>query len=385
LVEIFRKGVEQGLVRKGWSGDPSKLSFADLTPAETMAAFAFVMGGSKDSLANGAALAQELQKTICATIGNIINFDEGTAMGEELPDASTTVTCAGRYIEWYCKLIMRLNKTVIRSAFKEGKVGHAIDAERVYLVDALYIPGFGEQVAEGLSVWCYATFYCWLSSIYACFASMVRDDTSDRPIVFHHECTELFQFTNFIQQHGMPCIDGPNYMVMASMSTNEPLQFQRFPGSTVPAAMCFGDGKWYRSASFPLRTPDSDSRQFRDLKRFVYPDGLESAEHRVWDAVKKGAVMLGEERLGYGPGHALHVNSTALVEKYIGVVDEFQGGGAREGCVQYGVQRPKRQQCDLPAPAAKRHEASQGSRAPEMLESVPSPCRPRDVAQRAHE
>merc|ERR1712087_1083936 len=114
--------------------------------------------------------------------------------------------------------MLRLNRTVIRSAFKPGG-GHAVDGQHIFLLDALFIPGFGMQVAEGLTVWCFTTFFRWLSCIYAKFAKLVQIDNSNTPIVYHQECTELFQFTNFIQQFGMPCVDNLNYMILASMAS----------------------------------------------------------------------------------------------------------------------------------------------------------------------
>merc|ERR1712187_207680 len=136
-----------------------------------------------------------------------------------------------------------------------GGAGHAVDGQHVFLLDALYIPGFGEQVAQGLTIWCFTTFFCWLARIYGGFAQLVQEETQ-KPIIYHQECTELFQFTNFIQQFGMPCVDNLNYMVLASKSTSQPLEFQRWSYDMVPAALLFDHGKWYRVPAVPLRTPD---------------------------------------------------------------------------------------------------------------------------------
>jgi hypothetical protein len=326
----FQKGVMEGALRKGSNQDPEMLTFADLTPEEVIASWIVMLGRSSELLKNGAKLETQAKQHAVASIIHILEFDEGE---DELPEKATQVTCGQRYIDWYCDLMMRINKSLLREAFKEGKVGHAIDAENVYLLDALYIPGFGEQVAEGLTVWTYATSYSWLSRIYGKFAEQVQADCQ-KPVIYHQECTELFQFTDFLLQFGMPCIDNPNYMVLASMSTSKPLNFKRYPKEPkdTPAALLFDSGRWFRDSHLLMTTPDEAAKKYTELKEFIYQDGKEGREDIMWGGIEKGAVQIGSKDVG----EALFIHSTSLVDKYIGCPHTRSADACCTGCVKYG-------------------------------------------------
>lgn len=333
ILAVFVKSVKAGISRRKWSGNTDKLVFNDLTPAEVMTSFIILMGRESDEFKTGGSFADALSDRITDTIEVLLGFDEGE---DKLPGHEAAVTCAGRYEKWYCKLNMRLNKTIIKDAAAPPGVGHAVDGQHVFLLDALYIPGFGEQVAQGLTVWSYTTFFCWLSRIYGGFAQLVQEETK-RPIIYHQECTELFQFTNFIQQFGMPCIDNINYMVLASKSTSQPLEFQRWSYDLTPAALLFAEGKWYRSPAVLLRTPDHLAVTYSLFKQFIYPETLYSNEDRMWDSIEKGAVRFGKDVVGSGPGEALYVESTLLVENYNSKPRQFNRDAEITGSVQYGA------------------------------------------------
>lgn len=251
-------------------------------------------------------------------IKEIIEFDEGDDV--DIP-GKDELTLAGRYIEWYCKFNMHLNKTILKTAFDNKEVGHAIDAHHVFLFDCKYVPGFGKQVADGLTVWTHAPFYFWLSICYARFVTEVREAIVDKPIVYHLECTELFSFTDFLQQQGVPVVDNPNYIALASMSTNEPLKFKRYQGKKASAALLFSakTGKWYRDSDVMLRTPDHDGAEFDQHKKYFFPAGdLKSICELEWDKCHKANCKFGHETVGFGRGHGLYVGSTELVENYVG-------------------------------------------------------------------
>merc|ERR1712187_1018685 len=145
----------------------------------------------------------------------------------------------------------------------------------VFLFDCKYVPGFGKQVADGLTVWTHAPFYFWLGLCYARFVTEVRTAIVDKPIVYHLECTELFSFTDFLQQQGVPVIDNPNYIALASMSTDRPLKFHRYAGTKASAALLFSgrSGKWFRDSDVILRTPDHDGKEYAQHKRYFFPPG----------------------------------------------------------------------------------------------------------------
>jgi hypothetical protein len=335
MFKIFKKLIRDGIIREGQNVDVAALKIEDMTSSEWLAVTVYMMGvRGKDLAQSSAKHWQRYNERFDAAIKEIIEFDEGDI---ELPGVGE-LTLAGRYIEWYCKFNMHLNKTILKSAYQQKLVGHAIDSKNVFLFDCKYVPGFGKQVADGLTVWTHAPFYFWLSFCYARFVTEVRTAIIDKPIVYHLECTELFSFTDFLQQQGVPVVDNPNYMYLASLSTDTPLKFKRYTGSKASAALlCASDtGNWYRDSDVPLRTPDHDGAEYQQHKHYFFAPEFPSLCEIEWDKCLKARPNYGYDTIAFGRDRHLYVGSTELVESYVGAPRDFPAIESKlKGSVQY--------------------------------------------------
>merc|ERR1711920_798037 len=214
---------------------------------------------------------------------------------------------------------LALNRTICRNAYVDGKVGHAIDGEHVFLLDCKFVPGFGKQVADGLTVWSYSPFYFWLSFVYAAFVTEIRENVADKPVIYHLECTELFSFTNFLQQNGICVIDNPNYIYLASLSTDKPIKYHRYNGMKAPGALLFFGDKWHRDSDVKLRTPEHDEAQYEAHKHFVFPPKSRGLAGMEWDKCVKASPMFNSNHVTFGGAeHGLYVGSTELAKQYVG-------------------------------------------------------------------
>lgn len=331
-IALFKKGVKDGLFRVGEEVDLDSITKADITEEEAGAMLIWICGVTGDTkFKTRGDIWEHCLLRMKQALQDVLSFDEGT---DALPGKDEQATIGPRYIEWYCKFQHRLNNSILKDAHDANKVGHGIDGQNIYLLDCKYCPGFGEQVACGLTVWCYSPFFFWMSYIYARFATMINENSGTKPVVFHLECTELFNFTDFLQQNGVPTIDSPNYIKLASESTDKPIAFQRYCGREAPAAMLFQDGKWYRDSDVKLRTPDFDGGQYEKHARLVFPLDIPGLPGLEWDKCQKGLCKVGEKNLGFGKGQALYVASTEVTAEYVGCPREYLPDDMR-GSVQY--------------------------------------------------
>ena len=104
---------------------------------------------------------------------------------------------------------------------------HGIDGKSLLLFDCRYIPGFGIQVAKSLTVWTAAKNYFWISTMLRRFARIMQERGLG-PVLCHMECTELFSFSPFLQEMGMPVVDAVNSISIASRCTDAPMRFVKF-------------------------------------------------------------------------------------------------------------------------------------------------------------
>lgn len=328
----YKKGVRDGIFEAPKSGNLDLITYEEVSSDELLATKIYLLGVRSADIKNCEldyvkALSMRIMK---ATV-DVLQFDEG----QDRPSPDSNVACLGpRYVDWYCKFQVRLNQTVLKDAFDKKKVGHAIDGSTVSLLDCKFVPGFGKQVADGLTVWCYAPFFFWLSYIYAKFASGIAAAVGSKPVVYHLECTELFNFTDFLQANGVPTIDNPNYLVIASQSTDRPLTFKRYSSKLAPAAMLFQGSSWYRASDIALRTPAHDGEDYNQHARRIFPSDIKGIPGEEWDKMLKGMCKIGERVMGIGEGQPLYVQSTELTKDYVGLPRSFSPDGI-QGFVQY--------------------------------------------------
>lgn len=328
----YKRGVRDGIFEPPKSGHLDTITYEEVSSDELLATSIYLLGvRSSDVKDSELDYVKALSKRIMKATVEILQFDEG----QDRPSPDSNVACLGpRYIDWYCKFQVRLNQTVVKDAFDKKKVGHAIDGSTVALLDCKFIPGFGKQVADGLTVWCYSPFFFWMSYIYARFGREIAVAAGSKPVVYHLECTELFNFTDFLQANGVPTIDNPNYLCLASYSTDRPLAFQRYSSEIAPAAMLFQGSSWYRASDVCLRTPAHDAFHYNQHARRVFPSDIKGLPGEEWDTLLKGMCKVGERVMGVGKGQPLYVESTELTSDYVGLPRSFTAEGL-QGSVQY--------------------------------------------------
>lgn len=81
-------------------------------------------------------------------------------VGKQSPDISG-LPLGINYVEFYANFMARLNYEVLPRV----KRPHAIDGMQFPLFDARFVPGFGFQVSQGLTVWTVCQNYFWMSTI----------------------------------------------------------------------------------------------------------------------------------------------------------------------------------------------------------------------------
>jgi len=332
-VACFKKGVKDGIFRKGQAVNLEELTAQDIKFDEWLAVNLYLCGIKKKLPKTEAELWHYFYERFMKSVDFLLHFDEGNV---DIPGVYDTVILGPRYVEWYCKLNVQLNRGICKSAYQEGKVGHAIDGEKVFLLDCKFIPGFGKQVADGLTVWCYSPFYWWLSYIYAGFVTEVNKAVGPKPMVYHLECTELFNFTDFLQQNGCPVIDNPNYVALASIGMGRPLKFEAFPTHEAPAALMFFGTRWFRDSDIKLRTPKHDGGHFKQHMGVVFPDGVKGLPGEEWEKITKACFKFNGEDLGIGQGQHMYVGSTEIVDAYVGEPRSFsKEHWKHQGSVEY--------------------------------------------------
>jgi len=314
-------------------------------------ALVFLVGRLKGDAGDDSAAEMDLQtkNRIIENAKKILNFNEGK---DELNKdgkhpREKEITLGPRFVSWYCQLQVRINTTVLKESFEAGQVGHAVDGQKVFLFDCKFVPGFGKHVADGLTVWTHASHYFWVSLMYGHYAESLQSHLSGTPMAYNMECTELFSFTNFLQQNGVPTVDNINLMYIASKSSGKPLQYKRFSGHNAPAAMLTDAGmsRWFRRKTLPLRTPDYDLEDYIDTREYVFPgkagnrktmDSTPTVKSEIWDKLVKPEFHYGGKVLTVGRNQDLYCESCELCANYL-YGQYKQGDGQWRGKIDFSA------------------------------------------------
>jgi len=235
------------------------------------------------------------------------------------------------FVEVLAEFHVELNDKVLSAVERT----HAIDGRRVCLLDSRHVPGFGIQVNLGLTVWTTSIHFTWMSAVMLRFTELLQQRKLCGPIIVHMECTELYNFTPFIQENGVPCIDGINMVSLASRSTSAPMRFVTFTQDKTtnlpptPAALVadttedrdrsdskpIASARFYRDNAFPMRSPTDCARDYGGLC-----DPLLHSMRKRWNATLIAQPIDGQDLLVFGqkahniaePGESLYVASAAL-------------------------------------------------------------------------
>jgi len=227
----------------------------------------------------------------------------------------------------YAQIFGRFQASVNGDISRQKRsAAHGIDGERALLFDCKFVPGFGLQVAGGLTVWAGAKNYLWMSACALEFLKCLTQlEDSPRGFVVHLECTELFPFAPFFHELGVPCIDGVNLCMMATRCSTEhdAMHFVTFrqPAHRVPAAVvartegvCF-----HRSPIYKLRTPACLAEAFYQQEELYTPLLLEQS--RMWAQQSRARVCYGGSEMRFEPAfdagpltkhETLYVESSSL-------------------------------------------------------------------------
>jgi len=231
------------------------------------------------------------------------------------------------FVEVLANFHVNLNDKVLSAVERT----HAIDGRHIFLLDARHIPGLGFQVNLGLTVWTTSVNYTWMSAVMLRFTELLQERKLAGPVVIHMECTELYSFTPFIQENGVPCIDGVNMISLASRATSAPMRFVTFkqdkttnlpptPAALIAATQSgkpapFNPASFYRDIAFPMRSPTMCAHEYGTAC-----DPLLHELRRRWGAASVAQPLDGKHRLVYGAkmhavvlaGESLYVASAAL-------------------------------------------------------------------------
>jgi hypothetical protein len=208
------------------------------------------------------------------------------------------------YIQWYSEFVYHLNVHIL--AKYQGKKGNLFEAHKLYFLDVLCVPAFGQAVAKGWTVWSYAQSYFWINSIFASFAAVVQKHNQGVGLAYHMECTELLSYLGMLQDDGMFVMGNVNYLYLASIGAQTPLMFVPYQGDVAPAAiMCLHeDGKkdvpettYYRRKDVPVRFLELDSQLYAEHRDLVYPPGCSLKYKEKWALLAEVAGLLNEEVL----------------------------------------------------------------------------------------
>jgi len=241
------------------------------------------------------------------------------------------------FVGFYALFNANLNHDVL----SEIKRSHAIDGRTFLLFDCRYVPGFGFNVSQGLTVWTKAHNYYWMSSIILRFSEIMQSEQWMGAAAFHLECTELFSFTPFFHEMGIPVIDGVNALIIASRSTDAPIRFVNFKQEKkneppTPSALvadvsegsAFGVS-YYRDHALPLRTTTQDAKIYKEM-----PSNLMAAQKARWCKLhlarplfKDFKLLWGWERyIGSKPSDSIYPASSALdIPQYVKDTERTDG------------------------------------------------------------
>merc|ERR1712166_1298782 len=180
---------------------------------------------------------------------------------------SPLLPIGARFAECYTLFNFHVNTQLL--ARPDVQRSHAIDGKTFPLLDCRYIPGNGQQVAGGLTVWTGCKTYMWMSAMVLGLCELLQKNGTG-PLLIAMECTELFTFTSFLQM-GAPVVANMNLLAMASVCTSSPLRWVTFqqtvtqpgqpPHPIAPAAVIVDDTSSsfdaYRDVSLPVRSPST--------------------------------------------------------------------------------------------------------------------------------
>ena len=158
------------------------------------------------------------------------------------------------------------------------------------------------------------------------------------PCVIHMECTELYCFTPFLHELGVPIVDGVNVLTIASRCTDAPLKFvtykqdARTMSPRPPAALVadtsgsIAGARFYRDEAMLIRGPTICAGEYAEQQALVMP--LFRDLKQKWETVELANIVIGGKELKWGldsfwsakPGDSLYVASSGLaVERYVDV------------------------------------------------------------------
>eukprot|EP00579_Thalassiosira_antarctica_P019658 CAMPEP_0201963900 /NCGR_PEP_ID=MMETSP0904-20121228/9678_1 /ASSEMBLY_ACC=CAM_ASM_000553 /TAXON_ID=420261 /ORGANISM="Thalassiosira antarctica, Strain CCMP982" /LENGTH=364 /DNA_ID=CAMNT_0048510641 /DNA_START=6 /DNA_END=1096 /DNA_ORIENTATION=- len=235
------------------------------------------------------------------------------------------------YVDFFANFNAKLNKNVLGNVSRS----HAIDGSKFPLFDCRFVPGFGLPVSQGLTVWTVCQNYFWVGTILLRFSEIMQKQGWMGVATYHLECTELFSFTPFFHEMGLPVVDGVNSLILASRSTDAPMRFVNFKQKNgqppIPSALVadissesvFGVA-YYRDDSLALRTPTKDSSLYK-ICFFLCRQLLETDKMR-WTNIRLAQPLFEDFKLKWGlesyvlpkPSDSIYPASSALdIPQYV--------------------------------------------------------------------
>mmetsp|Transcript_56512 Transcript_56512/g.120029 ORF Transcript_56512/g.120029 Transcript_56512/m.120029 type:complete len:725 (-) Transcript_56512:848-3022(-) len=135
------------------------------------------------------AMAIRIQMTFCAllSVRNLRPEISGLPVGK-------------MFVEFYANFNAKLNKNVLSKV----NGSHAIDGRKFILFDCRFVPCFGFNVSKSLTVWTARQNYFWMGTILLRFSEIMQRNGWMGAATYHMECTELFSFTPFFHEMGLP-------------------------------------------------------------------------------------------------------------------------------------------------------------------------------------
>lgn len=267
------------------------------------------------------------------------------------------------YVEMYAQLNARVNHNILSNV----KASHAIDGSKFCLFDCRFVPGFGLGVSLGDTIWTSCNHYMWISATLRRFSEIMQENKWMGRAAYHLECTELFSFTPFLQELGVPVIDGINSVILASRVTDAPVRFVNFKQSDqqeppTPSALVADviptdcdevlGARYFRDENLTVRSPTQDSRLYafgaKGHGKLLHDEKLR------WSTVNLAHPRFGDFELEFGfesyrtaaPADSIYPAGSALdIKRYVehdsekrpslwySVEKHHKGGGE----VQYAV------------------------------------------------
>lgn len=248
------------------------------------------------------------------------------------------------YADTFALYNANLNQAVLSRVDRS----HGIDGDTLLLFDCRYVPGFGIPVNLGSTVWTAAKNYFWMGTVLRRFAKIMQDRGSG-PVMCHLECTELFSFSPFLQEMGLPVVDAINSISIASRCHSTPIRYVKCTQDRstfvprTPSALV-GDmsdtSKYFRDLKVQVRTPTEDGIYFAEGELGV--KNLLQEEKKLWKDVKVARPLFDDFELLFGvendraePGDSLFAPSCALDLDREFYVDPLDNDDENEETAEY--------------------------------------------------